>query len=144
VAAVCDKKVIAYKISLQPFNTESFLEFVADLPLEAVHTHVLMDNVGFHHALLVKECLALRNIVPLYVPPYSPEFNPIENIFAHVKRLFRNDGGQDLPLDTQIANAFDAVRRDWCASAFQHSKHVVRSYRKVRKNRIRNMPAAHT
>lgn len=50
-----------------------------------------LDNLPVHYTHVVKECAAANNIRLLYLPPYSSEFNPIENLWAHAKRKFRKD-----------------------------------------------------
>ena len=45
-------------------------------------TVVLIDNVAFHHSKIVKQYARDRNIHLLYVPPYSPWFNPVEGVFS--------------------------------------------------------------
>ena len=44
-----------------------------------------MDNAKFHHSDIVKSICAERGINILYLPPYSPQLNPIENFFSIVK-----------------------------------------------------------
>lgn len=51
--------------------------------------YVLMDNVAFHKSVAVRALLASMGKEPLFVPPYSPEFNPIENIFGYTKADYR-------------------------------------------------------
>lgn len=69
------------------FNTESFRTFIEnlELPLNAV---VLLDNVGFHRTKVVQSVFAEKNVDVLFVPPYSPWFNPIEMCFSIVKRSY--------------------------------------------------------
>ena len=69
------------------FDTSTFLEFLRtlDLPPKSV---LLLDNVAFHHSTSVKQFLESNDIEPLYTPPYSPWFNPIEMCFSIVKRKF--------------------------------------------------------
>jgi transposase len=47
-----------------------------------------MDNASIHRGDLVDETLEALGIIPLYVPPYSPWFNPIEKCFSSVKQNF--------------------------------------------------------
>ena len=43
---------------------------------------LLQDNVRFHYAVVVKEFAIKNNIRMLYIPSYSPQFNPIELVFS--------------------------------------------------------------
>jgi len=70
------------------FNSLSFLEFLTRVNNEGVFTNdtiVVMDNVRFHHSNIVKDFLISNRIEYLYLPPYTPECNPIELVFSVVK-----------------------------------------------------------
>ncbi len=66
---------------------------------------VLMDNLGVHKVKGVREAIAAAGAVALYLPPYSPDLNPIELWWADVKRQLRK-----LAIDTE-AELTAAVRR---------------------------------
>jgi len=69
------------------FNRDSFLEALKSFSFQR-GTVVLLDNVAFHHSKCVKEYAREQGIHLLYVPAYSPWFNPIEGVFSVVKRHF--------------------------------------------------------
>ncbi len=48
---------------------------------------VILDNFRTHHAKKVREGAEKLNIVLVYLPPYSPDLNPIENVWKSVKRV---------------------------------------------------------
>jgi len=50
---------------------------------------VVMDNLGAHRPRRVRELIEERGCELLYLPPYSPDLNPIEEAFAKVKHLLR-------------------------------------------------------
>jgi transposase len=50
---------------------------------------VVMDNLSAHKAAGVREAIEAAGANLLYLPPYSPDFNPIENAFAKLKALLR-------------------------------------------------------
>ena len=50
---------------------------------------VVMDNLSAHKGKRVREIIEKRGCVALYLPPYSPDFNPIEEAFSKVKGLLR-------------------------------------------------------
>jgi transposase len=50
---------------------------------------VVMDNLSAHKGKRVREIIEKRGCVLLYLPPYSPDFNPIEEAFSKVKGLLR-------------------------------------------------------
>lgn len=70
-------------------NTSCFLDFLKGL--NAVEgTTLVIDNVGFHHSRPVKDYCIARKFNVLYTPPYSPDFNPIENVFGFLKQKWRS------------------------------------------------------
>jgi len=50
---------------------------------------VVMDNLSSHKVAGVREAIAARGAKLVYLPPYSPDFNPIENAFAKLKARLR-------------------------------------------------------
>jgi transposase len=50
---------------------------------------VIMDNLGSHKVAGVRQAIEARGAVPLHLPPYSPDLNPIELAFSKLKRLLR-------------------------------------------------------
>lgn len=50
---------------------------------------VIMDNLGSHKVAGGRQAIEARGAVPLYLPPYSPDLNPIELAFSKLKRLLR-------------------------------------------------------
>ena len=52
------------------------------------NTVILLDNAAIHKTKLIKQTALQLGIELLYVPPYSPWFNPIEGVFSIIKRAF--------------------------------------------------------
>jgi transposase len=50
---------------------------------------VVMDNLGSHKGAGVRQAIEAVGATLLYLPPYSPDFNPIENAFSKLKALLR-------------------------------------------------------
>src|SRR5215212_2189685 len=50
---------------------------------------VVMDNLSSHKGGRVRELIEERNCELIYLPPYSPDYNPIEEAFSKVKRILR-------------------------------------------------------
>ena len=76
------------------YNSVSFAAFMESLTLPE-GSHIILDNVSFHKSLIVREVFQRRQWTPLFIPPYQPDFNPIENVFAWIKhnvRKFVYDG----------------------------------------------------
>ena len=71
---------------------------------------VIMDNLGAHKGKRVRELIEERGCELLYLPPYSPDLNPIEEAFAKVKALLRQAGARTREaLVEAIGRALDTV-----------------------------------
>jgi transposase len=55
---------------------------------------VVMDNLGAHRPKRVRELIEDKGCELIYLPPYSPDFNPIEEAFSKVKRILRKIGAR--------------------------------------------------
>ena len=58
---------------------------------------VILDNLGAHKVAGVREAIEAAGARLLYLPPYSPDFNPIEQIFSNLKRLLRTRAARTVP-----------------------------------------------
>ena len=68
---------------------------------------VILDNFRTHHAKKVREEAEKLNISLVYLPPYSPDLNPIENVWKSVKRVISEKSPLNVEeLKEAIAKAF--------------------------------------
>jgi transposase len=74
-----------------PINGESFLRYVTQflLPTLKPGDIVVMDNLGSHKGAAVRAAIKSVGARLLFLPPYSPDLNPIEQVFAKLKHLLR-------------------------------------------------------
>ncbi len=80
---------------------------------------VVMDNLRAHHVREVKETFEKAEIRFLFLPPYSPDLNPIEMLWSKIKSILRSlevRTAEDLP--AAIASAFRAVTPSDCHGWF--------------------------
>jgi len=84
--------VVAYITRSGAFNSNFLVDFTETNLIDYFLRHptkiLLMDNVRFHHSPKVKALLTTNNICFKYIPPYSPQLNPIEEFFSMVKARF--------------------------------------------------------
>jgi len=55
---------------------------------------VVVDNLGAHKGVRIRELIEERGCQLLYLPPYSPDFNPIEEAFSKIKGGLRKAGAR--------------------------------------------------
>lgn len=68
-----------------------FKEYLEHVLLPALKTDdvIVMDNMRSHHAKIVRNLLDTKKIKYLYLPPYSPDLNPIEKMWSKCKSILR-------------------------------------------------------
>ena len=103
---------------------QTFAEFLSKLP---DGSNILLDNCSIHKSPEAKKVMASKLIVPIYTPPYSPWFNPIENAFGQAKSHFRKARLLGGDLEQDVCDSFSRVRsfREMFRSA-EDKWHVVR------------------
>ena len=82
---------------------------------------VVMDNLSAHKGERIRAMIEARGCELLYLPSYSPDFNPIEEAFAKIKRLVRKaEARTKEALVEAIGSALCAVRSGDAQSFFEH------------------------
>ena len=82
---------------------------------------VVMDNLTAHKGERVKELIEQRGCELMYLPPYSPDFNPIEEAFAKIKGLIRKAEARTREaLLEAIATAISALSAQDASGFFEH------------------------
>ncbi|MDQ1470797.1 MAG: hypothetical protein QOJ99_2277 [Bryobacterales bacterium] len=83
---------------------------------------VVMDNLGAHKVDGVKELIYQTGASLLYLPPYSPDFNPIEKCRAQLKQRMRALKARSLKaLQTALEDALSVLSPADAAACFKHS-----------------------
>jgi transposase len=86
---------------------------------------VVMDNLKAHKVRGVREAIEASGARLLYLPPYSPDLNPIELAFAKLKALLRSAATRTRDALWQaIAQALDAFTPTECARYLAHAGYV--------------------
>jgi transposase len=83
---------------------------------------VVMDNLGAHRPKRVRELIEERGCELLYLPSYSPDYNPIEEAFAKVKNLLRKSSARIRKvLVDAIGVALSAITAADARGYFEHA-----------------------
>ncbi len=86
---------------------------------------VIADNLGSHKVAGVKEAIDAVGATFVYLPPYSPDFNPIEKLFAKLKALLRKAAKRTVDaLWTEIGHLLGTVSKEECQHYFASSGYV--------------------
>jgi transposase len=104
-----------------PMDGECFLAYVEQVlvPSLAHGDVVIMDNLPAHRVNGVKAAIECAGAKLLYLPPYSPDFNPIEKSFAKLKALLRKAAARTIDdLWAAIAEALKAFSPTECKNYF--------------------------
>jgi transposase len=107
-----------------PMDGECFLAYVEQVlvPSLALGDVVIMDNLPAHRVNGVKAAIECAGAKLLYLPPYSPDFNPIEKSFAKLKALLRKAAARTIDdLWAAIAEALKAFSPTECKNYFVSS-----------------------
>lgn len=74
-----------------PMTTEAFQAYISQVLVPTLQPGdiVVMDNLPAHKSVAVRVMIEAAGAQLRYLPPYSPDFNPIENAFAKIKSILR-------------------------------------------------------
>lgn len=102
----------------------AFLAYVRQLLAPTLRSGdvVVMDNLPAHKIVGVRQAIEAVGASVLYLPPYSPDFNPIEQLFAKLKALLRKAAARTIDtLWAAIADALNAFTPQECAHYFTNA-----------------------
>ena len=78
---------------------------------------LIMDNMRTHHANAVQVVLAPSGVKVLFMPPYSPDLNPIERLWSKMKAILRHEKRRIADeLSDAVARAFSSISVDDCSA----------------------------
>lgn len=91
VAALRCDRITAPCVFDGPINGESFRAYIEQflVPTLSQGDIVIMDNLGSHKGKAVRDAIRSAGAHRLFLPAYSPDLNPIEQVFAKLKALLR-------------------------------------------------------
>lgn len=114
LALISTRGILGFKIFEGACNSNILEEFFVECIENNIfrpNNIILMDNVNFHKSINIKTLLRENNIYYDYIPIYSPELNPIEEVFGMLKNSYYN-----LPSPKnfqEIKNNVECVINEW-------------------------------
>ena len=132
VAAICSNGLLTVDLTESTMTGERFFDFVRGslipnmLPFNGINPQsiAVLDNCAIHHVQEVKEVFQQAGILLFFLPPYSPDLNPIEEAFSYVKTYLREHDEllQSITNPTHvIQSAFHSITKNLCKSWINHS-----------------------
>ena len=125
IAEICCDGLVTYELTTGTVNGELFLQFVQGslipemAPFDGFSDRsiVVLDNCAIHHVPEVVEEFRKAGIMVIFLPPYSPDYMPIELCFSYIKYYLKShddifEAVSD-PSDI-LKSAFDSVTQDQC------------------------------
>lgn len=99
----------------RPINAQSFIDYVEQclVPTLSPGDVVIMDNLSSHKRPAVRTAIRDAGARLLFLPPYSPDVNPIEQVFAKLKHLMRKERTHEKTW-RRIGTLLDASSADEC------------------------------
>jgi transposase len=86
---------------------------------------VILDNLGSHKGKAARDAIRARGAHRIFLPPYSPDLNPIEQVFAKLKHLIRAAEPRDVEATwRKVGELLDLFTEQECANYFKNSGYV--------------------
>jgi transposase len=110
-----------------PINGEWFVIYVEEVlaPTLSPGDTVIIDNLPSHKVAGIREAIEARGACLIYLPPYSPDLNPIEQVFAKLKQLLRKAAARSIEtLWRVIGRLIKRFTPEECANYFANLGYV--------------------
>ena len=107
-----------------PINGEMFTAWVEQCltPTLAPGDVVIADNLGSHKGIAARQLIRSAGAHLLFLPPYSPDLNPIEMVFAKLKTLFRKADERSIEASwRKVGNLLDTFTPAECQNYLRHA-----------------------
>jgi transposase len=123
IAGLRQSGIIAPLVLDGPMTGMAFRAYVEQVlaPALAPGDVIVLDNLGAHRVHGVRQALAAAGASILYLPPYSPDLNPIEQLFAKLKALLRKASARTRDqLWSAIGRLLPTIPASECANYLTH------------------------
>lgn len=129
IGAISIYGIIAITYGKWATNTECFIEFIKTYLIKKLRKGqiVFLDNVKFHKNAIVRSLIEATGALVVFLPPYSPDLSPIENMWSKLKHYLkklkpRSAGEFHNALVTSISELDDNDFEEW----FEHCGYQMR------------------
>lgn len=107
-----------------PINGECFRVYVAQILVPALKPGdiVIMDNLGSHKSKAVRDAIRAAGARLIFLPPYSPDLNPIEQTFSKIKHWMRMASKRTAEATwKRVGKLIETVKPEECANYFTNA-----------------------
>jgi transposase len=111
-----------------PINGQTFLAYVEQFLAQTLSPGdvVIMDNLGSHRGLRVRQAIRRTGAKLIFLPKYSPDLNPIEQVFSKLKHLLRKAQARSFDgMVSAIDQLLQTYQPDECANYLRNSGYGV-------------------
>jgi transposase len=111
-----------------PCDGEIFRNFVRDalIPTLRPGQVVIMDNLQSHKVSGIRQAIESAGACLLYLPPYSPDFSPIEPMWSKIKQKLRSLAARTIEtLGEAVQEALTTITSSDCQGFFQHTGYAI-------------------
>jgi transposase len=111
-----------------PIDGDSFQIYVENVLVPTLRPGdiVIMDNLGSHKGKAVRRLIRAAGAKLIFLPKYSPDLNPIEQVFAKLKHLLRKAAARTADaISTAIAHSLAAFTPDECLNYFRNAGYAL-------------------
>lgn len=125
-AAICKRMILLHDTRESAYSRESFITFLSNLlnkirMEQMVHVTIIMDNCSIHKGEAIRELIQSQGHVLFFIPPYSPQLNPIEETFSKWKSLIKDSNANTRgDLINAISSGMSRITEEDCIDFFNH------------------------
>ena len=130
IAGICSEGVLAVHKTTGTVNGDIFFDYLRGdllpelLPFNGSNPRsiIVMDNCAIHHIDDVRELIEGLGFLLLFLPPYSPDLNPIELTFSYIKQYLKDHEiiMNTIPIEQLLKSAFDTITPIMCNAWIDH------------------------
>lgn len=127
IAALRADRITAPCVIDGPVNARNFLAYVKQILVPALRQGdlVIMDNLRSHKGKAIRNAIRAAGAKLFFLPPYSPDLNPIEQVFAKLKALLRKACESTVDATwKKIGELLEAFSAEECANYLANSGYV--------------------
>ena len=132
IAAMSIYGIIAIEIVKGGVDADVYYDFMCKhlltklMPFDGLidHSALVLDNCSIHHVSEIDKLVEDTGVIMLYLPPYSPDYNPIEEAFAKVKstlKALETEMQHTDDIDMLVCAAFSTITAQGCMGWIRHA-----------------------